>query len=85
MTKLNRIQTIPTGSKVMIKPCSEYYRDHDSSNPINVVGIVDIYDSHASLPYIVKWSDKHKNGYRAEDLEYVDAPKPEIINQYEIY
>jgi len=45
MTKLNRIQTIPTGSKVMIK---------------------------------------HKNGYRAEDLEIVEVEKS-VINNYQIY
>jgi len=81
---VNRIQTIPIGSKVMIKQCSQYYRDHDPANPIDIVGIVDRYDEYSSVPYFVTWSNEHTNGYGEEDLEIVEVEKS-VINNYQIY
>lgn len=55
------------GDKVYLREDSEW-NDGESSNPLNIVGVVIELTPYDTFAYIVKWDNGENNSYNAEDL-----------------
>lgn len=72
-------QQFKVGDRVRIKESSQYYKDGDVYNPINVVGTIYGVDLEIDSWIRVEWGVNRKNSYLPEDLELVEAGKETAI------
>ncbi len=79
-----KLNPMPIGARVTIRPSSEYYGINTESNPADEVGVVE--QNGEEHDYLVRWLHSDRtNYYRRSDLKYwrgkVEQPKVEKIDE----